>query len=160
MKKSLYILLFFCIFSCDIFKSAEKYYLEAEELRNESKSIEAIKLLEKIVKKFPGHAKATDAQYLIAEIFYRDLQDFSRSISEYRKFSLKHANSPKVPFSKFMQGYIHANELMNYDSASVLYKNFIDLYPNHEMVESVRFELKYLGLGINEIPELKHLIEK
>jgi outer membrane protein assembly factor BamD (BamD/ComL family) len=58
-----------------------------------------------------------------------------------------------------MQGYIHANELMNYDSASVLYRDFIDLYPNHEMVESVKFELKYLGLGINEIPELKHLIE-
>ena len=75
------------------------------------------------------------------------------------KFSLKHVNSAKVPFSKFMQGYIHANELMNYDSASVLYRDFIDLYPNHEMVESVKFELKYLGLGINEIPELKHLIE-
>ena len=41
-----------------------------------------------------------------------------------------------------------------------IYKNFIDKYPNHEMVESVKFELKYLGLGINEIPELKHLIEK
>jgi hypothetical protein len=27
------------------------------------------------------------------------------------------------------------------------------------MIESVKFELKYLGIGINEIPELKHLTE-
>jgi TolA-binding protein len=68
-------------------------------------------------------------------------------------------DSEKAPFSIFMQGYIYANELINHDSASVLYRKFIDLYPDHEMLESVKFELKYLGLGINEIPELKHLIE-
>ena len=159
MKKFPYIFLIFCFLSCEIFKSADEHYSEAEDLRNKSKPLEAVKLFEKIVSKFPNHPKASDAQYLIAEIFYRDLQDFSRSIAEYRKFSSNYANSGKVPFSLFMQGYIHANELMNHDSASVIYKKFIDLYPNHEMVESVKFELKYLGLGINEIPELKHLIE-
>ena len=39
------------------------------------------------------------------------------------------------------------------------YEKFITKYPNHEMVESVKFELKYLGMGIKEIPELKHLTE-
>ena len=159
MKKLIYFFILLCIFSCDIFMSADEYYLEAEKLRNESQPIESIKVFERIVTKFPNHPKTPDAQYLIAEIYYRDLQDFSRSISEYRKFSSNYPNSAKVPFSVFMQGYIHANELMNHDSARTIYKNFIDFYPDHEMVESVKFELKYLGLGINEIPELKHLIE-
>ena len=160
MKKTFYILTIFTFFiSCDFFKSADEFYFEAEKLRNESKPKEAIKLFEKIASKFSSHDKAPDAQYLIAEIYYRDLQDFTRSIKEYSKFSTTFPNSKKVPFSVFMQGYIHANELMNHDSASTIYKNFIDLYPEHEMVESVKFELKYLGLGINEIPELKHLIE-
>ena len=58
-----------------------------------------------------------------------------------------------------MQGFIFANEIMSHDSAKVYYKKFINRYPNHEMIESVKFELKYLGIGINEIPELKHLTE-
>lgn len=160
MKKISYIFLLLCfIGSCDFFKSADEYYFEAETLRNESKPKEAIELFEKITSKFSDHIKAPDAQYLVAEIYYRDLQDFTRSIQEYRKFSTTFPNNSKVPFSIFMQGYIYANELMNYDSAGVLYENFIESYPNHEIVESVKFELKYLGFGINEIPELKHLIE-
>ena len=161
MKNTSYIFLLLCFLSsCDLFKTADEYYVEAETLRNDGSPKEAIKLLKKITVKFTDDAKTPDAQYLIAEIYYRDLQDFSKSISEYRKFSATFPRNNKVPFSVFMQGYIHANELMNHDSASVIYKNFIDKYPNHEMVESVKFELKYLGLGINEIPELKHLIEK
>ena len=160
MKKTSHILLLCFISSCDLFMTANEYYLEAETFRNNGNPEEAIKLLKKITTKFSDDAKAPDAQYLIAEIYYRDLQDFSKSIGEYRKFSAAFPENNKAPFSIFMQGYIHANELMNHDSASIIYKNFIDKYPNHEMVESVKFELKYLGLGINEIPELKHLIEK
>lgn len=161
MKKTSHIFLLLCfISSCDLFMTANEYYLEAETFRNNGNPKEAIKLLKKITTKFSDDTKTPDAQYLIAEIYYRDLQDFSKSIGEYRKFSAAFPENKKAPFSIFMQGYIHANELMNHDSASIIYKNFIDKYPNHEMVESVKFELKYLGLGINEIPELKHLIEK
>ena len=145
--------------SCDFFKSADQYFAEAEELRIERKPKEALRLLKKITEKFSNDVKAPDAQYLIAEIYYRDLQDFSKSITEYNKFALRYPDSKKVPFSVFMQGYIYANELMKHDSAKILYEKFISLYPDHEMVESVRFELKYLGLGIDEIPQLKHLTE-
>ena len=156
---SIAFLLLYFFSSCGFFKSADELYNEAEKMRNENKPKVAIELFEKIVNRFSNHPKAPDAQYLIAEVYYRDLQDFTKSIIEHRKFLTSFPNSEKVPFSIFMQGYIYANELVNHDSASVLYRKFIDLYPDHEMLESVKFELKYLGLGINEIPELKHLIE-
>ena len=151
------IILFFC--SCDTFKSVDEYFSEAEQMRREGKSIEALRVLNKIIKKFSKDIKASDAQYLIAEIYYRDLQDFSKSIIEYDKFSEKHPNNDKVPFSLFMQGYIYSNELKEYDSARVLYNKFIKLYPNHEMVKDVEFEIKYMGFELNQIPELKHLTE-
>ena len=132
MKKTSHILLLLCfISSCDLFKTANEYYLEAETFRKDGKPEEAIKLLKKITTKFSDDAKAPDAQYLIAEIYYRDLQDFSKSIGDYRKFYAFFPENNKAPFSIFMQGYIHANELMNHDSASIIYKNFIDKYPNH-----------------------------
>ena len=153
----LIITLFFC--SCDTFKSVDEYFSEAEQMRSEGKSKEALRVLNKIIKKFSNDIKASDAQYLIAEIYYRDLQDFSKSIIEYDKFAEKHPNSDKVPFSLFMQGYIYSNELKEYDSAKVLYNKFIKLYPNHEMVKDVEFEIKYMGFELNQIPELKHLTE-
>ena len=107
------IILFFC--SCDTFKSVDEYFLEAEQMRSEGKPKEALRVLNKIIKKFSKDIKASDAQYLIAEIYYRDLQDFSKSIIEYDKFSEKHPNNDKVPFSLFMQGYIYSNELKEYD---------------------------------------------
>ncbi|MBD31373.1 MAG: hypothetical protein CMG44_04195 [Candidatus Marinimicrobia bacterium] len=153
----LIITLFF--YSCDTFKSVDEYFSEAEQMRSERKPKEALRLLNKIIKKFSKDNKASEAQYLIAEIYYRDLQDFSKSIDEYDKFAEKHPNSDKVPFSIFMQGYIYSNELKEYDSAKALYENFINLYPNHEMVKDVEFEIKYMGFELNQIPELKHLTE-
>ena len=153
----LIIILFFC--SCDTFKSVDEYFLEAEQLRSEGKPKEALRILNKIIKKFSKDIKASEAQYLIAEIYYRDLKDFSKSIVEYDKFAEKHPSSDKAPFSLFMQGYIYSNELKEYDSAKALYKKFITLYPNHEMVKDVEFEIKYMGFELNQIPELKHLTE-
>jgi hypothetical protein len=37
------------------------------------------------------------------------------------------------------------------------YTKFLEKYPNHELVSSVEWELKYLGKDINEIPELMDL---
>ena len=87
------IILFFC--SCDTFKSVDEYFLEAEQMRSEGKPKEALRVLNKIIKKFSKDIKASDAQYLIAEIYYRDLQDFSKSIIEYNKFSATVKSIPK-----------------------------------------------------------------
>ena len=81
----LIITLFFC--SCDTFKSVDEYFSEAEQMRSEGKSKEALKVLNKIIKKFSKDIKASDAQYLIAEIYYRDLQENSqRYLVEVRGF--------------------------------------------------------------------------
>lgn len=158
-NKSYSTLLTLFFVSCGLFKSAEDYFDEAEKMRSNGNPMEAIESLNKITSKFSTHKRAPEAQYLKAEILYRDLQDFSKSIFEYEKFANQFPNNKKVPFSVFMQGFIFANELMAYDSAKTYYEKFITKYPNHEMVESVKFELKYLGMGIKEIPELKHLTE-
>ena len=47
--------------------------------------------------------------------------------------------------------------MLDFDSAKNYYSEFLDKYSNHDLAESVSFELKYLGLDIKEIPSLKHL---
>ena len=145
------------LIGCSLFKSADELFSDAELKRNNGEPKEAIIILEQLISKFTDHEKAPEAQYLIAEIYYRDLRDFSQSIREYEKLMNDFPNSSKVPFALFMQGFIYANTLSDFDLAKNSYSKFLEKYSNHDLAESVSFELKYLGLDIKEIPTLKHL---
>ena len=147
----------FLIGSCGIFKSAEDLYSEAEKKRNNGEPKLALSFLEKVVNKYTDHELAPKAQYLIGEIYYRDLGDFSKAIEEYDKIQINYPNAKQVPFSLFMQGFIYANMLSDFKQARNHYKDFLDLYNNHELAQSVKFELKYLGKDVKDIPELQHL---
>ena len=119
----------------------------------------ALELLQTIVDKHPEHEIAPDAQYLIAEIYYRDMRDFTTAIKQYGDLRNQFPDSKQVPFSLFMQGFIYANMLADFENAKEYYTKFLEKYPNHELYQSVGFELKYLGRDIKEIPELKHLTQ-
>ena len=49
--------------------------------------------------------------------------------------------------------------LLDFNQARKHYTEFLDRYADHELAQSVTFELKYLGREIKDIPELKHLIK-
>ena len=159
IKQLITIFIVILLTSCGIFKSAEDLYSDAEAKRNTGNSKEALILLKKITNKFSDHQKASKAQYLIAEIYYRDLRDFSKAINEYGMLRQKYPESTQVPFSLFMQGFIYANMLSNFEKARNHYEEFLNKFSDHELAQSVQFELKYLGIEIQEIPELKHLIK-
>ena len=150
-------IIFLLIVGCSLFKSAEDLYNEANTRRDLGEPKESIVLLKQLISKYSNHEKAPDAQYLIAEIYYRDLRDFSIAIEEYENLKNSFPNSSKVPFALFMQGFIYANMLSDFKLAKIYYTEFLNRHSEHELAKSVSFELKYLGLDINEIQTLKHL---
>ena len=158
-KKILTLTILIIISSCGLFKSAEDLFSEAEQKRNMGEAKAALELLQKVVDKHSDHEIAPNAQYLIAEIYYRDLRDFTMAINQYENLMVQFPESKQVPFSLFMQGFIYANMLADFENAKDHYSQFLKKYPNHELFQSVGFELKYLGRDIKEIPELKHLTQ-
>jgi TolA-binding protein len=158
-KKILTLTILIIISSCGLFKSAEDLFSEAEQKRNMGEAKAALELLQKVVDKHSDHEIAPNAQYLIAEIYYRDLRDFTMAINQYENLMVQFPESKQVPFSLFMQGFIYANMLADFENAKDHYSQFLQKYPNHELFQSVGFELKYLGRDIKEIPELKHLTQ-
>ena len=158
-KKILTLTILIIISGCGLFKSAEDLFSEAEQKRNMGEAKAALELLQKVVDKHSDHEIAPNAQYLIAEIYYRDLRDFTMAINQYENLMIQFPESKQVPFSLFMQGFIYANMLADFENAKDHYSQFLQKYPNHELFQSVGFELKYLGRDIKEIPELKHLTQ-
>ena len=83
MMKKVYISLSSLILllaACGLFKSAEELYIEATSKRDLGEPKESIILLRQLISKYAVHEKAPDAQYLIAEIYYRDLRDFPKQL--------------------------------------------------------------------------------
>ena len=142
---------------CGLFKSADDLYKEAEIKRSVGEVQAALELLQRIVNQHTDHKKAPKAQYLIAEIYYRDMRDYSEAIKQYDRVKNNFPDSKQVPFSLFMQGFIFANMLADFKQAEIHYSKFITKYPDHELYQSVEFELKYLGKEIKDIPVLKHI---
>jgi outer membrane protein assembly factor BamD (BamD/ComL family) len=163
MKKYTYFIglgLFAVVFmleGCNRFKSVDQMFQTAEALRKDGKMQAAIEQLDAIVTEHREHERAAEAQYLIAEIYYRDLKDFKRAVANYQKIAEWFPQSEKIPYALFMEGFIYANVLSDFSAADTIYQNFLNRFPEHELAPSVEFELKYLGKDIDEIPELEHI---
>ncbi len=84
-------------------------------------------------------------------------QKFDDAIDNYVNLIEKYPKGKHRPESLFMIGYIYANDLKKLDDARTYYNRFIKEYPDHELVQSARWELKTLGKEVNEIPFIQEL---
>jgi N-acetylmuramoyl-L-alanine amidase len=63
---------------------------------------EALKLYERIVKEYPEHSLADDAQYKMGEIYYNNKQDMTQAYMEFLKVEIKFPNGDMKPAAKGM----------------------------------------------------------
>ena len=140
-------------------KSADEYFSTAEIERNTKNIKESLENLDNLIKYYPEHALAPQAQYLMGDIYMNDLRDFDSAIAAYVNVVNNFSGTNQEAEAQFMIGYIYANILGDFDKAMATYINFLEKFPNHRLAPSVEFELEYMGKGINEIPVLKHVQE-
>lgn len=139
--------------------------LNSESLRDFTKKIyetgnygAAVRGYSMWLEKYPDDPLAPSMTYDLAELYHKHIRDLIRAVELYDQVATNYSASGFAPKALFSEGYVYANELKNYDKARSIYKSFLTAYPEHEMIPSVEFELKYLGKSIEEIPELKHLM--
>ncbi|MCW9065762.1 MAG: hypothetical protein OQJ78_05645, partial [Ignavibacteriaceae bacterium] len=60
-------------------------------------------------------------------------------------------SSEYAPSGLFMAGFISANELNNYEAATIIYQQFLKEYPNNELAASAQAELDNMGLSPEDI---------
>jgi outer membrane protein assembly factor BamD (BamD/ComL family) len=94
---------------------------------------------------------------MLGDLYMNEFRDFPTAIQEYRKVIENFAGSSQEAHALFMIGYIYANVVNDPKSAEIEYGEFLKRFPNHELAPSVKFEIEFLGKGIEEIPALKHI---
>lgn len=157
-----YIIIWFSIISlmiigCEGTKTAEEYFTVAEVERNAKNIKVSLENLDNLIKHYPEHALAPQAQYLLGDIYMNDLRDFQNAITSYNKVLENFAGSAHEAQAQFMVGYVQANILSDFEQAKVTYEIFLEKFPDHELAPSVQFEIENLGKDINDIPVLKHI---
>jgi len=130
---------------------------KAESLRKRKMVKEAVDHLMFMTEKYSQHELAPRGQYMLGDLYMNDFRDFPTAIQEYRKVIENYAGSSQEAHALFMIGYIYANVVNDPKSAEIEYSAFLKRFPTHELSPSVKFELEFLGKGIDEIPALKHI---
>lgn len=157
MKIKIISLLFiFIMFGCK--KNENDLFNEAQEKIKNNKLEEAVIDYEKIIKDYSETENAKQSLYELAKIYQSKLiksvseqESLNKAINYYNMLINKFPQSKEAPQSLFMVGFIQANELKNFDSASLTYKKFLNMYPEHELANSAKEELNNLGLTPEEI---------
>jgi TolA-binding protein len=107
------------------------------------------------VKKHPKSPFGVEATHRIAMIYTNGLQDYNKAVETFERLQASYPDSVKYAAqAQFMIGFIYNNYAPDTAKAGAAYRTFLEKYPAHELAESVKWELKYLGKDINEIPEL------
>ena len=138
----------------DLFKTAK------EDLQNQN--LEGAKNnLEKLVNKNPYSEFAPEAFFILGQI-YQSMEADSIHRIEYNKIAIDYYNQlinnfpnhEKAPEALFMVAFINAEIFKDYNTAGLNYRKFLKMYPTHELAESARLELEFLGKSPEEILKL------
>jgi|TARA_B100000809_G_scaffold144038_1_gene141580 outer membrane protein assembly factor BamD (BamD/ComL family) len=130
---------------------------KAESLRKRKMVKEAVDHLMYLTEKYSQHELTSKGQYMLGDLYMNEFRDFTTAVQEYRKVIENFAGSSQEAHALFMIGYIYANVVNDPKSAQIEYNEFLKKFPTHELAPSVKFEIEFLGKGIEEIPALKHI---
>ena len=130
---------------------------KAESLRKRKMVKEAVEHLMYMTEKYSQHELTPKGQYMLGDLYMNEFRDFTTAIQEYRKVIENYTGSSQEAHALFMIGYIYANVVNDPKSAEIEYNEFLKRFPTHELTPSVKFEIEFLGKGLEEIPALKDI---
>ena len=103
-------------------------------------------ILKDIINDNKGQLNAAKAEYMIAEIFLNDFEEYVLAANYYNDIISNYPMSyHEVKKSMFTLAYIYANYLNYYSDAILLYKNFKKNYPDDDLINSIDYELENLS---------------
>lgn len=143
------------IIGCGTKKTKEQLYAEALQFEKQENLKEAIIIYEQLIKDYPQTNFADSILFKVGQMYSNNLLEFENAIDAHKRLVKKYPDSRFSAQSLFMIGYHYANSINDTSAARKYYEKFLKEFPEHELANSVRWELDHLGQDINEIDFLK-----
>lgn len=137
----------------DMITEAEQNVLsDSSRVMNRKKAEDLIKLYVDFSNKYKDDTLS--AEYLFrAGDLANGMGDYFRAIQYYKGCSEK-INYSKRPVAFFLQGFIYENQLQDLVNARQVYTEFLQKFPDHQLVKDVRFSLENLGKSPDELIQM------
>ena len=130
-------------------------FLSVKELLLGKDYAGAITLLENLIKAYPKKEIASEAEFMIAEIYLNDFKEYEIASKYYDNIIQNYSLSfNSVKKSMFTLAYIYANYLDYYSDAIATYRKFQNTYPNDPLSASIDYELEILSSANKTIESL------
>ncbi|HKB84895.1 MAG TPA: tetratricopeptide repeat protein [Ignavibacteriaceae bacterium] len=143
-------------------KSADDYMKAAKQNVMNKNMTEAVSNYQSVVNEFPESPQAPEALFQVATLYQNkmvtnlsDKESFKKAEETFREVYNKYPDDSKAPMALFLSGFILANDLKNFESATSTYNLFLEKYPKHELATSAREELQNMGLSPDQILQNK-----
>jgi len=104
----------------------------------------AIALLKDERKVIEGRAKtplAIQAQFRVAELYWRDLNTPQKAVEEFEKLIAEYPHSSVTPEAQWWIGYIYGKKLYKYEQAISAYQKVIQNYPTSNFAVESQFQI-------------------
>lgn len=142
----------------DTIRDLEAKAGEYRQERENGVKIDGTELMESLEKAYMDFAEAypeapetPEFIFRAAELNGNDLGRIGRSIQLYERIARDYPKSPNAATALFLAGYTYHNTLHDLIRAEKAFKDFIQRYPDHELVQAAEYELSTLGKPVKEI---------
>ncbi len=131
-------------------KKAEEAFSDTAVGIDKAHAMNTVLLYEDFTNKFPDDSLVPGYLYKAAKV-YSSIEKYEKSIALYKKFCDKYPDNELTPQCLFLQGFIYDDKLKDVVSSRYIYREFLKLYPQHELAQSVEFLLSNLGKSDEEM---------
>lgn len=100
--------------------------------------------------RFPNYEEAADRLFKAGELAM-GLNHSVEAIKYFDEVYNKFDQYEKRPYALFMKAFVLENQVHQYDQAEEIYKEFIQLYPNHEMADDAQYSIDNMGKSPEEL---------
>ena len=159
MKTSFtFFILVFLFAGCS--KISDKEYMnKAEESLKQNNIAGAVEAYKSLTEEYPESKLAPDALEKLAAIYQNNqvknlsqVESLKEASKLYRKLYDKYPNSNHAANALFLSAYILANDpVKDFTEAKKAYNLFLEKFPNHELADDAKEEIKNMGRPPEEI---------
>lgn len=135
---------------CSKSKSEDQLVAEIDQLQASEQFDALIPVMQDFITRFRDSDKRPKIMKELASL-YASKGDFTNAVTLHDQIMAEYNDDNLRAQSLFMTGYIYANEIKDLEMARQKYHAFLERYPNHELVPSVKWELEHLGKDLSEI---------
>ena len=160
---TLSVILILGIFLTGCGKKSDADYMDlANKSIKQHNIAKAVDAYNKLIEEYPHSPKTPDAMFQLASLYQNKLvknisenESLEKAVNLFEKVNKTYPESHIAPKALFMSGFILANDMHDFNRATMVFRKFLQEYPNNELTTSAREELNNMGMSPAEILEKK-----